>query len=105
MLPPLSLARVLFIMSSVAFSLFRSASEESLKQLQNANAAQQQAADTAMMERDALTVELNQGNGRGVPVTPAVRLALTFLFRFPPAHYRNCEALRGKCQSGAGQEL
>jgi hypothetical protein len=94
-------------MFSFAFSLFRSTSEESLKQLQNANAAQQQAADTAMMERDALTVELKQGNGRGVPMTPVcvVPLALTFLFRFPPARYRNCEALRGKCQSGTGQKL
>ncbi len=92
-------------MPSFAFSLFRSTSEESLKQLQNANAAQQQVADTAVMERDALCAELKQGNGRGVPMTPVVPLGLTFLFRFPPAHYRNCEALRGKCQSGAGQEL
>jgi vacuolar-type H+-ATPase subunit I/STV1 len=100
-----ALFNVLFIMSSFAFSLFRSTSEESLKQLQNANAAQQQMADSAMMERDALSAELKQGNGRGVPMTPVVPLRLTFLFRFPPAHYRNCEALRGKCQSGTGQEL
>jgi hypothetical protein len=45
----------------VVLKLIFSAAEESLKQLQSTSAAQQQAVEAAVMERDALVAELKQG--------------------------------------------
>jgi hypothetical protein len=55
-----------------------------LKKLQNVNAAQQQAADTAMMERDALTVELNQGNGQWHASAACGLIVTDFHLPLPP---------------------
>lgn len=53
---------VFFHIRSPVITLSCRSSEETLKQLQSANAAQQQVVDTAVSERDALTAELKQGN-------------------------------------------
>jgi hypothetical protein len=43
-----------------------------MKQLQHATSTHQQAAETAVMERDALSVELKQGNARSRTTHPHV---------------------------------
>jgi hypothetical protein len=75
-------------------------SEETLKQLQSANAAQQQVVETAVSERDAVTAELRQGKpqlcSRDLPcLTP-----------FSPDNFsrcRSCTASRGERKSDPGQ--
>jgi hypothetical protein len=73
-----------------------------LKQLQSANAAQQQVVDTAVSERDALSAELKQGKTLLLKYDSIVSSNDVF----SPVHFsrcRSCAAARGECKSHSGQ--
>ena len=95
-------------LSSCAIAVLKlifSAAEESLKQLQSTSAAQQQAVEAAVMERDALVAELKQGAHAGAYLRHALQPFSSALTPSPPPppYCRNCAAVGGQQQVAAGE--